>query len=160
MDRLVWLTAAGKTRTMRQYAISGATDPTIRLVSVRLVQSARRGDDVERLRRLHAWVRSAVDYHREPIEMFHPAGHVARYGGDCDDLVILLGALAWSLKYPFRIEPIGNPDGPRHYSIRLGYPESETPDGTADTRWLWAEASVQARFGESPFSAELRRAHL
>lgn len=150
------MTAREKEAKIRELAIEGAeTQPNIREIAVRLVRGTERGRHIERLGKLLTWVQS-IDYHREPIEMFHRASTVAGEGGDCDDLVILLGALAWSLKYPFRVRPIGHPDGPRHYSIQLGFPESETPDGDTGTAWVWAEASGPAFLGEHPLTAEQR----
>jgi len=156
--RRAHMTATAKLGAIVDLATRGAEDePNIRELAVRLARSAPVGDHVARLRLLHAWVRDGVDYHREPVEMLHPASVVAREGGDCDDKVILLGALAWSLKYPFRVVPIGNPLGPRHYSIQLGAPESEQPEGDDRTVWHWAEpSSVLVPFGESPTDAERR----
>jgi hypothetical protein len=150
------MSAQQKTRTIRRLAIEGARDPVVRNVAARLVRGTERGDYLTRIKRFHAWVRGAVDYHREPIEMFQPAGMTAKQGGDCDDLVILLGALNWSHRLPFRVEPIGHPEGPSHYSVRLGFPESDDPDGDGGTSWFWTEASCAARFDEHPLLAELR----
>lgn len=150
------MSAVQKTAAIRQRAIDGASDPVVRNASARLVRGTARGDYLTRIRRFHTWVRGAVDYHREPVEMFQPAGQTAKEGGDCDDLVILLGALNWSHRLPFRVEPIGHPDGPSHYSIRLGFPESDSPDGDEQTAWFWTEASCPARFDEHPLAAVLR----
>jgi hypothetical protein len=146
-----------KTELIASKARHGAErEPEVRQCAVDLIKSTDRGAHVERLGRLHAFCRDGVDYHREPIEMLQDATITLRDGGDCDDLVILLAALAWSIKYPFQIVPVGDPMNPHHYSAQLGYPESAAPWGDAHTTWLDAEVSVPAQLGEPWYDAERR----
>ncbi len=151
------LTGPEKTRFLSVLAVHGAEEePLIRQTAVNLIRGTHRDAHRERLERLHRFVRDNVQYHREPVEMFHYPSHTLLYGGDCDDHVALLGALAWSLKYPFRIVPVGDPEGPRHYTIELGYPEADTFRGDEHTRWMPAETTIDALPGESIEAAEAR----
>ena len=137
-------------------AIEGALNPEIRKLAVDLVRGADNYDHAERLRRLHAFVRDNVDYHREPVEMFQHPVQTLYEGGDCDDHVALLSALAWSIKYPFSVEPYPNWQDHAHYTTKLGYPESETWQGDEDTTWVDCETTIQAKFGEHVSVAERR----
>lgn len=141
-----------KTLLLRWRAIEGALEPMVRQVAAGLVASAPRFDHLERLRRLHRFAQS-VPYCREPIETFQSPTLTLAQGGDCDCHVILLGALAWALRYPFAVDPIGDPMDPAHYSIWLGSPPAEDPDGGPETAWYQAESTVPAAFGESIESA-------
>jgi hypothetical protein len=140
--------------------LRGSTEPAVRDIAQRLVLGTDRNDHAERIARLHRFVRDAIDYHREPVEMFQSPTLTLERGGDCDDLVLLLGALAWSLRYPWQVEPVGDPRDPHHYSLRLGFPAHDEPWGDAHTSWIQTEASAAARLGESPQAAGARRAPL
>lgn len=148
MEKVVWVSGGHqKTDLLRQRATSGALSPSVREVAVRLVRGVPENDHQERLERLHRFVRGHT-YVREAIERFQSPAETMRVGaGDCDDLAALLGALAWSLKYPFRVVPqLGEPNEPGHYTLFLGYPETETPHGEGENRhWLAAETTPVGR---------------
>ena len=150
--------AAEKTETIRRYAVSGAeNEPLVRRVAVALVRGTDPNDHLARLTRLHQFVRDSIDYVREPVEMLHPASVTLEMGAnDCDDKTILLGALAWSLKYPFIVRPVGPADNPSHYTNLVGYPQSDTPQGDASTTWVHAETTIPALTGEPVEAAERR----
>lgn len=124
------------------------------------MRSTDRNAHAERIARLHRFVRDSIDYHREPIEMFQHARTTLEEGGDCDDLTILLGAMAWSLRYPWAVEPVGDPNDPAHYSLALGWPAADEPHGNARTHWLQTEAAAAALLGEHPYAAAERGAPL
>lgn len=136
-----------KTRLIWELGLDGASHPLVRATATGLVRGAPRFDHIERVTRLHRFVRDSVPYHREPIEMLHPAAFVLMNGGDCDDHAILMVALAWAVKYPAIVEAI-NPENPSHYTMRVGTPPAETPFGDARTRWWSVETTVPAAFGE------------
>jgi len=149
-----------KTRLLEQRILEGALDPAVRDIACRLVQSAPQGAHLERLERLHRFVRDSPSYQREAVELFQPARLTLEQGGDCDDLTILLGSLGWALRYPFAVEPVGDPLDPRHYSLSLGWPEADDPIGDARTNWVNTEAAAAVAFGESSQAAARRRAVL
>jgi len=147
-------TGEQKTAYMIQLAIHGATfEPLVRDTAVALMRGLPllRGaadEHVPRLRRLQEFVRDSVPYHGEAIEILQAASNTLEHGGDCDDHVILLGALAWSMRYPFAIIATGDPADPYHYTIALGYPPGDHPSGSSDTLWLAAETTIPAELGE------------
>lgn len=143
------MTGREKTARIRLLAVEGAEHPWVRRVAVDLVRSLPRDAHRERVERLFRFVQSSVPYHREPVELLHPAAVVLAEGGDCDDHSILLGALAWALRYPFRVVAHGHPDGPAHYSADLGTPPAEAPEGDAATVWRHFETTIDALPGES-----------
>lgn len=146
-ERLVWVAGGHqKTDLLKQRAFNGALSPTVREAAVRLVRGVPASDHLERLTRLHRFV-SAHNYVREPIERFQTPAETLRVGvGDCDDLVALLIALAWSLKYPGRVVPQHDAAAPGHYTAFVGYPEAETPEGTGqDLHWVAAETTPVGR---------------
>lgn len=109
-----------KTELLRERIFEGALHPLVRDTAVRLVQMCDRNDHAERVARLHRFARDWVDYHQESVELFQHAAHTLEHGGDCDDLTILLGALAWTLRYPWIVVPHGDPQDPVHYSLFIG----------------------------------------
>lgn len=140
-ERVVWVNSPQeKTDLLNSRAVHGALHPRVRAVAVRLVLGVPENGHVERLQRLHRFVRSHT-YVREAVERFQVPWFTLMTGaGDCDDLAALLGALAWSVKYPFRVIPQGS--GPAHYSCMLGYPEASHPHGMgSQSRWLAAETT-------------------
>lgn len=144
-----WMTAREKTDLAERLVFEGATEPLVRRVAVDLLVGVPRDDHVERLARLHRFVRDAVPYHREPVEMFHLPTQTLLEGGDCDDHAILLCSLAWTLRYPFRIVKTGDPDDPGgHYTCALGRGPSDSPDGDRGTVWGWYETTIDALPGE------------
>lgn len=150
-SRYVVFTMSGpeKTAFLRSLVYAGATEPLVRDSAVGLIRGTHRDDHWERLSRLHRFVRDAVDYHREPIEMFHAPTVTLLEGGDCDDHVLLLCSLAWSLRYPFDVVPIGGSfEDPAHYTCRLGQPPNDEPYGDANTRWADFETTIDALPGE------------
>jgi hypothetical protein len=138
-----------KTDFLRSLVYASSVEPLVRQTAVRLVNGLPRDAHWDRLVRLHRFVRDAVDYHREPVEMFHTATQTLQEGGDCDDMVLLLGALAWSLRYPFQVVPVGDDfDAPEHYTAKLGWPPSDSPTGDAGTHWADFECTIDALPGE------------
>jgi len=145
-----------KLRLLYALTLDDATHPIVRDTAVRIVRSAPRYDHVERIARLHRFVRDCLDYHREPVEMFQHSAVTLQEGGDCDDLIRTLCALAWAVKYPFIIDPIPNEHQIDHFTCRIGYPESNNPHGDAHTTWIPCEVSMPALTGETVQAAERR----
>ncbi|HXS82641.1 MAG TPA: hypothetical protein VN896_07950 [Methylomirabilota bacterium] len=148
------MTAREKTDYLIRLVFEGAIETLVRRIAVDLLVGVPRDDHATRLERLHRFVRDAVPYHRESVEMFHRPTQTLTEGGDCDDHVILLCSLAWSLRYPFHVEKTGDPDDPGgHYTCALGYPPHDNPDGDDRTSWAWYETTVDALPGEWVFDA-------
>lgn len=147
-----------KTELIRQLAVHGAVHETaIRETAIALVRGLPRSAHFERIERLHQFVRDSIDYVREPVEMLHPATVTLNMGaGDCDDHVILLGALAWSIKYPFIIEPVGDAGNPYHYTAAIGFPQTDEPTGDEATTWVPTETTARAFTGEHVHDAVAR----
>lgn len=137
-----------KTDLIRWKALQGALEPLPRQTAVRLVAGAPRFDHRVRVERLHRFVRDSVPYVREAVETLQSATLTLTEGGDCDDHVILLCALAWSIRYPFIVEPVGPANSPDHYTTRLGIPPAQEPHGDPETSWFAVETTVPAGFGE------------
>lgn len=157
---LLWVRdGIDKTDLAYELAYRGALDAAVRQTAVAIVKGLPRDAHRDRIERLHRFVRDSVPYHRESIETFQPAIVTLTDGGDCDDHAILLSALAWSIRYPFVIEPVGEPADPDHYSTKLGYPPGDSPHGDARTTWLQCETTIDALFGEPLGHARARLAH-
>jgi hypothetical protein len=142
------MTGAEKTAFLRSLVYAGATEPLVRQTAVGVVKGLGRDEHWERLVRLHRFVRDSVPYHREPVEMFYRPSDTLVHGADCDDHVILLCSMAWSMRYPFIVEALGDPDAPNHYTCRLGWPPNDEPTGDEHTRWASFETTVDALPGE------------
>jgi hypothetical protein len=139
------MTPQQKTAFLENLIFAGAVNPTVRRVTVDLMIGVGRDDHVERLCRIHRFVRDSVPYHREPVEMFHPAGQTLVEGGDCDDKAILICAMGWTLRYPWRVLKLGGQNDPGgHYTTAIGYGPSDLPYGDRSTRWGWFETSCDA----------------
>jgi hypothetical protein len=154
-SRYVVFTMSGpeKTQFLRSLVYSGALEQLVRQTAVDLVRTAPRDDHWERLARLHRFVRDAVPYHREPVETFQAATVTLEQGGDCDDHALLLCSLAWALRYPFIIDPIGDPEDPVHYTCQIGQPPDDHPTGGLTTRWASYETTIDALPGEHVLDA-------
>jgi len=109
---------------LRMYRLvdSGKTDKHLQDIAYGIVNRAMRGQwknykgEVERL---FGWVKSNVDYRRDPhdVELLQdPIATISRRRGDCDDLAILLGAFCEILGNPCRFVTVSTrPDGaPSH----------------------------------------------
>jgi transglutaminase-like putative cysteine protease len=152
------MTPTQKTAYLENFVFAGALNPLVRNTTIAMLRGVHRDDHVERLARMHRFVRDSVPYHREPVEIFQPAATTLVDGGDCDDKVILLCAMGWSLRYPFQVVKI--PDDPNdpggHYTMRVGYGPSDEPHGERTTKWFWVETTIDALLGEYVADAVVR----
>ncbi len=99
-------------------------------------------------RALHAWMRFAVKFLREPGEIFQRGRYTAKRGtGDCDCQTILLGGLGKAAGIRTRVMPFVKSKGdPRHVCAQFFH----------DGKWNYAETTIAARYGEHPIAAAKR----
>lgn len=85
---------------MRQLAGSGARDPRVREVAIRITQQLLDHDFMSEYAALFNWVRRNIRYIRDPIEIEQvqtPHATLQLRTGDCDDLAVLLAALTGAI---------------------------------------------------------------
>jgi len=144
-----WTTVQGgrqKTQLLHNLVLQNSLDDLARSTAQELIRNLRSDQHRERLERIHRFV-SLLPYYREAVETFQPVAITLHRGGDCDDKVLTAAALAWSLRYPFWIESVGDPNEPNHYALWLGYPHADEPWGTADTVWMPSETTEPTVLG-------------
>lgn len=129
-----------KHRLLEELGYAAASEQLVRDTAMAACARIPAWQPRERIRALARFVAS-LPYYREPLEDFPRAAEVLRRGGDCDDQAMLLVALAWAIKLPARVLPqhVDENGAAGHYVAVLGYPEAESPEGTASTRWLRCE---------------------
>ncbi len=102
-------------------------------------------DQAARARAIHAWVKGHVWFVREPKETFQSPSYTVQSGaGDCDDHANLVNAIAKNAELGARVVPLLKPNGDVKHAvcqIQVG------------STWIWAETTVDARFGEDPAAA-------
>ena len=115
------------------------------------------GDERRELAALLAWVRANVRYQHDPayLDTFQSAERTIQLArGDCDDMTILLGALAQNAGYPvaLRIVDLGSGEWEHIYPL-VGIP-AEDP-----RTWLALDATVSGGLGwEAPSGRIVRQA--
>ena len=100
----------GVVRILTALVEDGMRDEKVRLKAVSIVDGAgvRGHDELGEIRAITKWVQRSMTYRKDPfgVEFFHTARRLikdiegGKSAGDCDDFVILGGALLGSLGYP------------------------------------------------------------
>lgn len=122
-------------------------DPVARELGLRFFRQYPR-DPKARAEAIHAWIKDAVWYIREPKETFQsPEYTVKSQAGDCDDHAILLNAIAKNAGLTSRIVPLRRPNGEVKHAVG---------QVMIDGLWSFAETTVDAEFGEAPYDAVRR----
>lgn len=104
-----WLKQADerKVRWLRDYIRKYGSDPRMRYWVFHNVMGGDKNiqrDYGEQVRRILAWVQERITYVNEDGELFQSPWVTIREGiGDCDDLLILIGAMLTSFGLPWRI---------------------------------------------------------
>jgi transglutaminase-like putative cysteine protease len=130
---------------MVKLAREGTKDPGIIQLASALVRDVPQYDRVGEVAALHAFVRDAISYKNDPIdlELLRTARAVAEMGvGDCDDKSILLASLLRAIGRPARFVAVAlNGDS------AFSHVYVETPLGK---RWRVLETIKPVEVGWSP----------
>lgn len=91
----------------------------------------------------------AIRYTRDHagVDQYHAAGKILRLrNGDCDDMVVLLGAMLRSVGYPLRIVVMQakSAESWSHVALEAGIPP------TKPTRWIWLDLTLDGPPGTKP----------
>lgn len=138
-------------RVMRRLVDQALTDQTFIRFAVDLVRNVPAYDDNGELSALYGWVLGNIRYTKDPVskeKLYPPQELLQIRAGDCDDLAMLLGALALALGYPARLITLSaDPDFPNEFSHV--YTEAECPPGSGE--WVPLDAARPgAQFGVEP----------
>lgn len=149
---------AAKLQFLTQLIRAHGRRPDVRAAALAIVSRAgvRSRDWPGYVRAIQAAVQRLL-YAREPVEQFAGPDQVVRQGGgDCDDQVLLVGSLLYSIRIPVRVHVIGWPKpGQRSVTWRHVYVEARL-----GRRWVPVETIHRVPLGWDPRSrvaAALRR---
>jgi transglutaminase-like putative cysteine protease len=140
---------ADKMRRLRGMIDDGANDPLVHELAAHIIAPIDARDAAGEAAMLLSWVQTKIRYTPERVETFQSARYTLEHGfGDCDDLVVVLGALLESIVIPTQLEVLGwTEDGVfdcRHIFLRVGLPPR------APTEWVAAEPTLPVPFGWEP----------
>jgi Transglutaminase-like superfamily len=103
---------------------------------------------------LHAWVKANVRFEHEETETFQSALATIEDGyGDCDDSERVMVVIARECGWPARFVYFCQDGQPAHVSVQVCDP---APPGGGGPMWVWAETTIEARYGEDPIVAAQR----
>jgi hypothetical protein len=103
---------------------------------------------------LHAWVKANVRFEHEETETFQSALATIEDGyGDCDDSERVMVVIARECGWPARFVYFCQDGQPAHVSVQVCDP---APPGGTGPMWVWAETTIEARYGEDPIAAAER----
>jgi Transglutaminase-like superfamily len=136
---------------MRRLIDQALNDSNFVRFAVDIVRNVAAYDELGELSALFSWVQSNIRYTKDPVtkEKLYPPQELLKIrAGDCDDISMLLGALAIALGYPARLITIAaDPSSPDEFSHV--YVEAECPAGTGN--WVVLDAArPNAAFGLQP----------
>lgn len=119
--------------------------------AVDLVRDVPQYDDFGEVFALFSWVQRNIRYTKDPVtkeKLYPPMELLNIQAGDCDDIAMLLGALAIAVGYPARLVTVAaNANWPDDFSHV--YTEVEAPPGSG--KWIAVDAArPNAAFGLEP----------
>ena len=146
-------------RLMRQLVDRALTDPGFVRFAIDLVRTAAAFDAAGELAAIFSWVHQNVRYTMDPVskEKLYPPQELLKIrAGDCDDISMLIGALALAVGYPARVVTVAaDPGSPEEFTHV--YTEVEAPPGSG--RWMALDAArPNAYMGRQPESYFRKRA--
>ena len=147
------LGALAKQRMLRSIITREGDRPNVRSLAFRILNRAgvRSRDWRGYSKALQQWTQARLLYAREPHEQFWSVRRILEAGGaDCDDQVILMGALHRSICLPYRTVILLWGEGGHVYGESGDHP-------TKPRRWTPVETIRRVPYGWSPI-AHLRRA--
>jgi hypothetical protein len=136
--------AAGTAQTirlMRRLIDQALNDPHFIRFSIDLVRNVPAYNEFGEVSALFSWVQDNIRYTKDPVtkEKLYPPQELLKIrAGDCDDIAMLLGALAIALGYPARLVTVAaDPSAPNEFSHV--YTEVEAPAGSGN--WIAVDAA-------------------
>lgn len=138
-------------RVMRNLVDQAQADPEFVRFAVDLVRNVAAYDEFGELNAIFSWVLGNIRYTKDPVskEKLYPPKELLKIGaGDCDDMTMLLAALALALGYPARVVTVAaNGNFPNDFSHV--YPQVEAPPGSGN--WVALDAARPgSAFGLEP----------
>ena len=113
-------------RKMADLIQKGSTDYEIRGLAVRITHHVPSKQPTLEMAALYKWVRDNIRYRFDPVSMEwlqSPNRTLRERAGDCDDIAVLLGALAESIGYKTRLLTVGpEKERPKHIAIQVRIP--------------------------------------
>jgi hypothetical protein len=138
-------------RLMRRLVQEALRDASFVRFAVDLVRNVPQYDDFGEVYALFSWVQQHIRYTKDPVtveKLYPPMELLKIQAGDCDDISMLLGALAIALGYPARLVTVAaNRNYPDEFSHV--YTEVEAPPGSG--KWIAVDAArPNSAFGLEP----------
>jgi transglutaminase superfamily protein len=136
---------------MRKLVDEALNDAQFVRQAIEIVRGVAAFDELGELNALYRWVKRNIRYTKDPVtkEKLYPPQELLKVrAGDCDDISMLLGALAIAIGYPARLITISaSAQHPEEFSHV--YVEAEAPAGSG--QWVPLDAArLDAQFGEEP----------
>lgn len=126
---------------MRKLVDDAVKDPQFVRFAVDLVRNVPDYDEYGEVFALFEWVRGNIRYTKDPVtveKLYPPAELLKIRAGDCDDISMLMGALAIALGYPARLVTVAaDASAPNEFSHV--YTEVEMPAGSGN--WIATDAA-------------------
>lgn len=144
---------------MRQLIDDALADAQFVRHAIDIVRSVQAFDDLGELEALYNWVKRNIRFVKDPVtkEKLYPPQELLKIrAGDCDDIAMLLGALAMAVGYQARLITVSaEPANPQEFSHV--YVEAEAPPGSG--QWIPLDAArFSSVFGVEPPSYFRKRA--
>lgn len=138
-------------QVMRRLIDGALSDASFIRFAVDLVRAVPAHDEASEVAAIFFWVQSNIRYTKDPVtkeKLYPPTELLKIRAGDCDDMSMLISALAIALGYPARLVTVSsNPDAPNDFSHV--YAEVECPAGSG--QWIAVDpARPDSQFGLSP----------
>ena len=136
---------------MRKLVDEALNDAQFVRQAIEIVRGVAAFDDLGELHALYRWVKGHIRYTKDPVtkeKLYPPTELLKIRAGDCDDISMLLGALAIAIGYPARLITVSaNAQSPEEFSHV--YVEAEAPAGSGN--WVPLDAArLDSEFGAEP----------